>query len=252
MNAQGDSSVSVSYEDELTTRLVQNHAHRGIVWLNTGIKPFLALYQQSEDSESTRAAIILHSMGMHADWPEIISPMRFQLPNKGWATLSVQLPVLAPEDGHANYGSTFKLANSRLRASIRYLLDKGYSDIVIIGYNFGATSAVNYLTSNSSVIKAMIGISMQRHEFLKPKYNLIEELSKLRLPILDIYGDQDNSDVVKSADDRRLAGNNGGKTLYNQHVIKGANHYFVFMEDLLVNEIVGWLEEVLPKRAFKN
>jgi pimeloyl-ACP methyl ester carboxylesterase len=241
--AQGTSSES--YEDSQITQLVQSHVQEGVVWLGPGSKAFLSLFLESQEPEGVRAAIILHSMGMHADWPELIAPVRRQLPELGWATLSVQLPLLDPQSGHAEYGSTFNQANDRIRVAIRYLQDRAYTEIVIIGYGFGATSAVNYLTGHISMIKALVGISMQPHPFLKPKYDLLQELSNINIPILDIYGSKDFSGVLKSADDRRLAANKAGNGLYNQLVIQGANHYFTMKEKQLAEQLVVWMNSTV-------
>lgn len=246
INVHAQGALSGSYEDDQVVQLVQSHARAGIVWLGSGKKTFLSLYQEPANSVSSQAAIVLHSMGMHADWPEVIAPIRTQLPEHGWTSLSVQLPLLEPTLGHAEYGGTFKQANERIRTAILYLQDRGYTDIVIIAYSFGATTAVNYLAEFNSVIKALVGISMQPHPFLKPKFDIFDELSTLNLPILDIYADKDISGVLKSTDDRRLAAKKAGNGIYKQVVIRAANHYFSGKETDLMREIVAWLNVTVP------
>ncbi|NNE37617.1 MAG: DUF3530 family protein [Gammaproteobacteria bacterium] len=235
-------NTSVDYEKRLMSRLVEDRSPGGAVWLSTGRNTFLSLYRESSTLDTKNAAIILHSMGMHADWPDLISPLRKQLPDAGWTTLSVQLPVLSPEISIAEYGGTFLKANRRIRAAVRYLLDKDYSNIVFIGVGFGATTAVQYLSTSSSTVKAMVGISMQNHEFLKPKYNLVENLSDIKQPLLDIYAGQDSSGVMDSIDDRRLAGTNKDNKSYNQKIIQNTSQYFPGKEAELANEITTWLE----------
>jgi len=234
-------NTSAEYEKNLMLRLVEDRTPGGAVWLGSGRNTFLSLYQQASEPDGNNVAIILHSIGMHADWPELISPLRKLLPQRGWATLSLQLPVLSPDIGIAEYGGTFILANRRLRTSIRYLMDKGYENIVFIGLGFGATTAVQYLTTSESAIKALVGIGMQNHEFLKPKYNLVENLSDIEQPVLDIYAYQDISGVLNSIDDRRLAGSNKKNKLYEQIVIKNTGQYFSGHESDLANEIIKWL-----------
>jgi predicted alpha/beta-hydrolase family hydrolase len=245
LNTRGEGISTGSYEDDRVLNLVRSHTRGGIVWLGSGKKTFLSLYEESTGEEKLRAAIVLHSMGMHADWPELISPLRMKLPEQGWASLSVQLPLLDPQTGLAEYGNLFGIANERIRTAVRYLQDKGYGDIVIIGYSFGATSAVNYLTNYSSSVKAMVGISMQPHPFLKPRYNLVDALTGMDLPTLDIYAGQDFSGVLRSTDDRRLSARKGRNPVYAQIMVNGANHYFTGMEDQLVSNIVNWLDGVL-------
>ena len=241
-NVQG---ASASYEDELVNSLVQNHTQRGVVWLDSGSGSFLSLYREAQGENTSRAAIILHSIGMHADWPELISPLREEMTHFGWSTLSVQLPVLSPQTSHSEYGNTFREGNRRIRSAVLYLQDRGYREIAIIGYGFGASVALDYLVKNNSAIKALVGISMEDLPYLKPRYNLIEEIEKVSVPVLDIYGSEDNSGVIRSADDRRLSGGKLGAGNYTQRVVSDADHYFVFMERYLAQQLAEWLDFIV-------
>jgi hypothetical protein len=245
LNATGEGYSPRNYEDELVIRLVKNYTDNGVVWLGRGKNTFLSLYTEPANPEIQQAAIILHGMGMHADWPELILPLRKQIPSQDWASLSVQLPLLDPQINHAEYGRTFKLANDRIRLAIRYLQNRGMKDIVIIGFGFGATTAINYLTTVNSSIKAMVGISMQPHQFLKPKYDLLGELSNIKIPLLDIYAAGDFSGVLKSVDDRRLAGSKGANHLYHQIKLKEAKRYFTGKDKELTQIIIEWLNQVI-------
>jgi len=55
---------------------------------------FLALYAAPSAKESKGAVIILHGNGVHPAWPDVIEPLRTQLPEHGWHTLSLQMPIL--------------------------------------------------------------------------------------------------------------------------------------------------------------
>ncbi|MGY8813658.1 MAG: hypothetical protein ACKVHQ_02930, partial [Gammaproteobacteria bacterium] len=69
-------SVSLAegtYEEEIVIRLVKTHVTSGAVWLGNGKSTFLSLYEEPANPKSDKAVLLLHSMGMHADWPEIIS-----------------------------------------------------------------------------------------------------------------------------------------------------------------------------------
>lgn len=183
-------------------------------------------------------------MGTHADWPEIISPLRSALPRRGWSTLSLQLPVLSPGTPLSEYGGTLTEASARIRSGVSYLLDRGFSEIVIIGYSFGATAAVNYLAKNPSRVRALIGISMQPWPFLSPGFDLLGHLAQLKLPVLDIYGSRDYAEVHRAADDRRLSGKRNGNHYYEQHVINGADHYYTEQEVELSDTIANWLDKL--------
>ncbi len=65
------------------------------VWLD-GPKGhrFLALYTPA--AKARAAVVVVHGLGVHPDWG-LISVLRQQLPEHGYSTLSVQMPVLAAE-----------------------------------------------------------------------------------------------------------------------------------------------------------
>lgn len=53
----------------------------------------LALQQAAHKAQQHGAVLLLPGKEQHADWPELISPMRKTLPEAGWYTLSVSLPA---------------------------------------------------------------------------------------------------------------------------------------------------------------
>lgn len=52
----------------------------------------LAIAKESLIAETQGAILLLHDKEQHADWPQIIRPVRMSLPKWGWYTLSVNLP----------------------------------------------------------------------------------------------------------------------------------------------------------------
>lgn len=245
-NILAEEMASMRYEDEVAMTLNRADIPGEKVWLTSVSGTFLALFIDGIPDYSTRAIIILHSMGSHADWPEIISPLRTGLPEYGWTTLSIQLPLLAPRVSPSEYSTTFVEANGRIQSAVQYLLSRQYQDIVIIGYSFGATTALNYLTEHAPEIKGVVGISLQQHPFFKSSANLFSMLGKAPVPVLDIYGSLDYLEVIRSAPDRRLAVSKNGITDYVQLMVDGADHYFTGKNNLLTNHIIEWLDNLVP------
>jgi len=52
----------------------------------------LSLQKQPRTAIPQGAVLLLHDKEQHADWPYLIHPLRTQLPDSGWYTLSVNLP----------------------------------------------------------------------------------------------------------------------------------------------------------------
>lgn len=68
--------------------------------LDGGNDAFLGLWQPANQAQAKGLVIILPGEGETADWPRAIGPLRRQLPDAGWSTLSLTLPD-APNAGIA-------------------------------------------------------------------------------------------------------------------------------------------------------
>ena len=235
-----------TYEEEIAETLFQRTDRGQPVWLYEEGQRFLGLYSQSLMDEARGAAIIVHGMGGHPDWPEVVAPIRNRLPAAGWATLSIQLPVLDPGDPLADYGKTTDDAANRIREAVRFLRDRKFLNIVIIGYSFGAVTAVNSLATGQPVVQAFVGISMQTYEFLNPRMYVDEALTQIDLPVLDVYGSRDYEDVIGHAEQRRQLARRDNRKQFTQLVIDGADHNFIGLEDILIGRILGWLDLAAP------
>ncbi len=240
-------SMDRDWEQRAAKKLAENVKGSENLWLEARGKDFLALYTSQPDEDVHGAVILLHAMGGHADWPQTISPLRTRLPEHGWATLSVQLPVLAPENQIEDYGSTLKQAADRIRAAVRFLRERKFLNIAVIGHSFGAATALAYLEKEKKQqVVAFVALGLQEYPFVKPAIDILGLIEKTKIPVLDLYGGRDLRNVINQAPDRRLAAKKGNNRQYTQLEVEGADHYFNKMEDLLVKRISGWLDKAAP------
>jgi pimeloyl-ACP methyl ester carboxylesterase len=237
-------------ESQIAQKLVEETVIGKIVWCKTGENSFLTLFTGQPAHQAQGAAIILHGMGAHPDWPDVIAPIRLTLPDRGWSTLSIQLPVLDPEIPVAAYGETVKEAGQRIRAAVKLLRDMEFRNIVIIGHSFGAATAASYIAENKGDgILAFVSIGVRSQKFLNPTLDLMDQIEKINIPVLDVYGSRDFDDIVRSAADRRLAASKNGNHAYRQIEIRDADHNFIGLESALINLIGDWLENVTQNVA---
>jgi pimeloyl-ACP methyl ester carboxylesterase len=240
-------SVDRGWEKRTTEKLAENVKASEVLWLDAKGENFLALYTSQTSETAHGAVILLHAMGGHADWPQTISPIRTTLPEHGWTTLSIQMPVIAPENQIEDYGKTLQQAADRIKAAVRCLRERKFLNIVAIGHSFGAATTLNYLEKEEKQkIVALVALGLQEYPFVKPAIDILGLIEKSKIPVLDIYGSRDYRNVINQAPDRRLAAKKGNNRQYAQLEIEGADHYYNKMEDVLIKRIRGWLDKAAP------
>jgi dienelactone hydrolase len=198
--------------------------------LNDGKHDFLGLLIES-DQARPEAILILHGVGVHPDWPQVINPLRVQLAEAGWTTLSIQLPVLDNEAAPTAYDQIVGLASPRISAGLVYLQQQGFKGSYIVAHSMGSRMASHFLADTEMSVSGFVGIGMN--------IGTVEYLNKFSLPMLDIYGSNDLEGVLSSAPDR--ARQSASNAHYTQLIVDGADHFFNGMDDELVDEVVKWI-----------
>jgi len=242
----------VTKEQSVADKLSRELEYGQVIWLDVvNGREFPGIFTRAvPEHDGSIAIVLIHGMGGHPDWPEVISPLRYSLADTGWSTLSIQMPVLPPEISLADYGKTLEESHNRIARAIQYLENYGYERMVLIGYGFGASVAAHYLASgNNHGVHAFAAISILARKYLEPSLDLYSSLEKLALPVLDIFGSEDLNPVISTADERRVAARrNGYSNEYEQVVIWNADHYFTGYDQELVTRIERWLREIFQDK----
>ncbi len=215
------------------------------IWLNDGNSKFLTIYTTAEGN-SDRAAIIMHGIGAHPDWQQVVHPLRVELPTYGWNTLSIQMPILANGVDESKYAPLFpKEVPARIDAAIKYLHENGVKHIVLVAHSMGSVMGSYYLSKHSDDVEGFVGIGMPGHPGAGAM-DTVHSLEKIHVPVLDLYGSEDLKAVLDSAKARKAAAKIAGNKNYSQKMVKGANHFFDGKDDELVTAVSDWLTK-LPK-----
>ena len=241
----------MSREQQIADKLAQIADADEIITLKALGGRFIGLYKSASSNEISKTretngvVILVHGMGAHPDWPDVISPLRTQLTESGWSTFSIQMPILSPEEPVAKYGKTLKIANSRIQAAVDYLHAWEMQPIILLGYSFGAAQAASYLASDKSEnVGAFVSVSMLAQKFIKPGLDVFKFISRINIPILDIYAENDLDDVRRGIDDRRLAASKNSHVLFQQIEVQQAGHYYLGVENALAEQIHVWLQQM--------
>lgn len=232
-----DTAKEKRWAEQIVDALIIGEA----VWLQADGQKFLGIYAEHETDKPHGAVIVLHGSGVHPNWPDVVQPLRSELPAHGWATLSLQLPVLDNEADYKDYAPLFAEVPARIKAGIAHLKQNGYDNIVIVAHSLGSSMAASHLAKDPSDITAFAAIGMSVYTDADPRMDNIAALEKIKLPVLDLYGSQDLEAVLRSARDRAQAARKAGNKDYRQVEVAGANHFFQGLETDLVRRVKSWL-----------
>jgi pimeloyl-ACP methyl ester carboxylesterase len=205
---------------------------------------FLAIYTESEIMPAHGAAIVLHGRGFHPDWAEVVRPLRTVLPEHGWHTLALQMPVLEKDATYYDYVPIFPAAFPRIVAGIAFLREQGISRIVIIAHSCSVHMTMAYIEAfGDAEIAAFVGIGMGATDFGQPMKKPFP-LERMTVPVLDVFGSDDFPAVVREAPARAAAEVSAGNALSRQVMVEGADHYFTDKDDELIAVVSAWLESL--------
>lgn len=228
-HAQADYAREKRWADEIVPALLVGDA----VQLDAASgRRFLGIYAPSK--AGTAGVIVVHGRGMHPDW-SLINVLRSQLAEQGYATLSIQMPVLAADAPYDRYSTLFDESAERIAAAVRFLRSKAHPRIAIVSHSLGANMANHYLAQTADAgVGAWVSIGIMG------RYAGAE---RLKLPILDIYGERDWPQVRDNAAARaeRLRQVRGSA----QIDVPAADHFFAGQENALVRHVKLFLDQRL-------
>lgn len=234
-------SSDLQREKRLADEIVDSILDGEPVYLNSGKHKFLSIYMESDIEKPKGAAILLHGRGYHPNWKDVSRPVRIGLPESGWHTLSIQMPVLAKEAKYYDYVPLFEEAYPRIESAVKYLKSKNINNIILIAHSCGAHMGMSWLDKTGGKdINAYIGIGMgatDKKQYMSKPF----PLAKLKIPTLDIYAKNDFRAVIKMASERLSMIKSTGIPQSKQVVIPDANHYFTDRGKPLVDTISNWL-----------
>ncbi|MCA1926282.1 MAG: alpha/beta hydrolase family protein [Thiobacillus sp.] len=222
-----DYAREAKWADEVVPGLVVGDP----VYLQTprGHHKFLTLFTPVAGSK--QAVIVVHGMGIHPDWG-MVGTLRTELADRGFTTLSIQMPILAADARGEDYPPTFREAAERIGGAVAFLKAKGYAEIAVVSHSMGSRMSLEYFKGKPDpVVKswASLGPSFNRYE-------------RVKLPILDLYGDNDLPAVLGNAGSRKRSLVNPAS---RQVEVAKTDHFFTSHEGSMVGAVAEFLKDSL-------
>ncbi|MEI6720035.1 MAG: DUF3530 domain-containing protein [Betaproteobacteria bacterium] len=191
---------------------------------------FLALHVPVERPKA--AVLLTHGPGLHPDHG-LTGELRVSLADRGYETLSLQMPVLAAgvEDGSA-YLALYPEASRRIAAGVQFLMDKGAIRIALVSHAMGAGMAHHYLrTTPGAPVFAWAALSY---------YGVFEASGDAAFPILDLYGVADYRGIRGPAAERaRLL---GARPESRQLAVPEGGRFLAGGEKIVLREVAAFLD----------
>ena len=213
-----------------------------VVLLKAASHDFLSIYMETDKKPAKGNIIIIHGRGFHPNWPELVYPLRTGLPNYGWNTLSIQMPVLSNESTFYDYMKILPQAHPRIESALNYLKLKNTQNIIILAHSCGVHMAFDWLHKNPEKgLSAFIGVGMGSTDYGQPMLNPFP-LDEIKIPVLDIRGEHDYPAVHRNAARRMEKIKQAGNPKSQQRVVTNSDHYFTDRGDALLKEVTDWLD----------
>jgi pimeloyl-ACP methyl ester carboxylesterase len=142
------------------------------------------------------------------------------------------MPVLAADAKSDAYSPTFPEAAERIGEAVAFLKAKGYGQLAIVSHSMGSLMGQVYLAGKPyTAVKSWASLGTPA-----------EDYQALKLPILDLYGENDLAPMLVNAQKRKLSLTSAAS---RQVVIPRTDHFFTGHEAEMVTAVADFLNATL-------
>lgn len=210
-----------------------------VVDLRAADRGFVGLFHPHMTAKRVGAVILLHGPGTHADSDEVVGPLRRQLADHGWETLSVQLPTPYRHENVADWKSADEPLRARLAAAVAWFEGREQRRMAVIAVGASANPALRAIAAaDVEDVTALVMISTPDDFAAEADRSALDDIAR---PMLDIFAEHDLPAVTATAAARRLAARDRADAGYQQYRVPGADAGFRAVTPLLVTRVRAWL-----------
>lgn len=226
------SRESMIYEQSLSEIFDGKHLY---IDYKFGKYSMLEVYNE----EHKTAVLFLHGRGLSPNEQNLAYPVRVTLSNL-YNTYSLQLPVLKKQSTYLEYTKIFYDSDERILSALEHIYKKN-NKVIIIAHSCGVHMLMSFiqnknLTNNISSLVLIGSGAVDKGEKLIYKY----PYGKIKVPILDLFGENDFNLVLENANERKqLIKETSAKS--QQIKIKSSDHYHTDNSEKVITFVKKWL-----------
>jgi hypothetical protein len=220
------------YEQNLS--VIFDGEHRNI---NYKFGKYSILEIQNEKHQ--HALLFLHGRGLNPNEQNLAYPLRVVMSNS-LNTYSIQLPVLKKQSTYLEYTKIFYDSDERILSALEHIYKKN-NKVIIIAHSCGVHMLMSFIRNNnlSKNITSLVLIgsgAVDKGQKLIYKY----PYNKIKIPILDIFGESDFNLVLNNASKRKQL-IEGTSAKSQQIKIKSSDHYHTDNSERVITFVKKWL-----------
>lgn len=190
------------------------------------------------ESKSKVAVVLAHGRGISPDG-NVVGALRRDIHKElGFHTLSLQMPDTGADSLESReVVAVFPEAYQRIQAAIDFLKkEKGVERVYLMGHSMGGRMTSGFLANNPDAgVAGFIGVGLVAGG--KEPVNTNLNLRKVKLPVIDIYGDND-MDARAASLRKPLVSER-----FVQVELRGAQHHYRRYEMPVADAVIEWLKK---------
>jgi pimeloyl-ACP methyl ester carboxylesterase len=215
--------------------------------LETSGLGFQGLYREAVSKDVRGGIVLLHGRDSNQDAADLIRPLRLGLPEHGWSTLSLAMPI-AVSDNPQGHADLVPGAIARLQSGIAFLTEKKIGTIALLAHDTGAWTILRYLAdAPDSSVKAAVLIDPAPVRELDVPQISPGSPSAVRFPILEILSRRVSVPMDDEASRKRIIMK--ANPSYRLVILNEPDRGWQDSGDFLLNRIHGWLSQLQASAA---
>jgi pimeloyl-ACP methyl ester carboxylesterase len=191
------------------------------------------------NEEYNTAVLFLHGRGLSPNEQNLAYPVRVSMSNH-YNTYSLQLPVLKKQSTYLEYTKIFYDSDERILSAIEHIYKKN-NKIIIIAHSCGVHMLMSFIQNKNLPINVSSLVLIGSGAVDKGQKLIYEyPYDKIKVPILDLFGESDFNLVLKNADKRKQL-IKGSSSKSQQIKIISSDHYHTDNSERVITFVKKWL-----------